>query len=141
MRRNIYSEINLHINWHTKHDLPVIVDRIEERLYRYLSHRIVTTPNVVLHAIGGTADHIHLGVSVPPALPIADWIGEAKGSSAHYINHEVARGKVLEWQSGYGVVSFGTKDLEWVVRYIENQKAHHARGSIVERLERIMARG
>ena len=141
MRQNVYSEINFHINWHTKHDIPVLVGQIEDRLYHYLRHRIVTTPNVVLHAMGGTADHLHVAVTVPPALPIADWIGELKGASAHYINHEIARRKALEWQTGYGIVSFGTKDLAWVVRYVENQKAHHARGSTVERLERILARG
>jgi hypothetical protein len=33
-------------------------------------------------------------------------------------------------------VSFGTGNLEWVCRYIENQKEHHRRGTTVERLER-----
>jgi hypothetical protein len=44
---------------------------------------------------------------------------------------------VLEWQNGYGVVSFGTKDLEWVTAYARNQRQHHAEGKIHERLERI----
>lgn len=35
------------------------------------------------------------------------------------------------------MVSFGTKDLEWVVNYIRNQKAHHKESTTVERLERI----
>ena len=39
------------------------------------------------------------------------------------------------WQGGYGVVSFGTKDLEWVRGYIRNQREHHARGTVVDRLE------
>lgn len=46
-------------------------------------------------------------------------------------------GKMLQWQHGYGIVSFGTKDLEWVVRYIHNQQQHHSGGTAVERLERI----
>ena len=45
--------------------------------------------------------------------------------------------KLLDWQTGYGVVSFGTRDLEWVVRYIRNQKEHHRKGTTVERLEKI----
>ena len=44
---------------------------------------------------------------------------------------------MLQWQSGYGVVSFGTKDLPWVSDYIRNQKEHHASGKALERLERI----
>jgi REP-associated tyrosine transposase len=33
-------------------------------------------------------------------------------------------------------VSFGTKDLKWVIEYVKNQKEHHARGTTNERLER-----
>jgi putative transposase len=44
---------------------------------------------------------------------------------------------VLEWQTGYGVVSFGTKDLKWVIEYVRNQKEHHAKGTTVDRLEKI----
>jgi len=45
-------------------------------------------------------------------------------------------GKGLQWQAGYGIVSFGTRDLKWVVDYIHNQRENHAKGSIHERLER-----
>ena len=45
--------------------------------------------------------------------------------------------KVLEWQVGYGVVSFGTKDLPWVKLYIQHQKEHHAKAFVHDRLERI----
>ena len=44
--------------------------------------------------------------------------------------------KLLEWQTGYGIVSFGTRDLEWVKAYVENQRERHGSGKIVERLER-----
>jgi hypothetical protein len=33
------------------------------------------------------------------------------------------------------VVSFGTRDLEWVKDYVRNQKERHARRQTVERLE------
>jgi putative transposase len=54
------------------------------------------------------------------------------------VNQQIGkRQKVLQWQAGYGVVSFGTGDLEWVRRYISNQREHHRRGSVHDRLERI----
>ena len=137
MPRNVYSEINLHITWHTKQRAAVIVDAIERQLFQFIKQRIAETSGVDLHAIGGAADHIHLAVGVPPTLNISEWIGQIKGTSAHHINHRVSNRKVLEWQTGYGVVSFGTKDLRWVVEYIRNQKEHHARGSTPERLERV----
>lgn len=131
----VYSEINFHITWHTKNSLPMIAWRIEDRLYHYLTHRILEEPQVRLHAIGGTETHIHIALSAPPNLLISDFIGKLKGSSSHYINHEI-QPKALQWQRGYGVLTFGTKDLQWVVGYIINQKEHHSRGTVHERLER-----
>jgi len=78
-------------------------------------------------------------VSAPPTLLISDFIGKLKGGTSHDVNQAAGRHqKVLEWQNGYGVVSFGTRDLPWVVEYVRNQREHHARGTTQERLERIM---
>ncbi|MBK8304967.1 MAG: IS200/IS605 family transposase [Chloracidobacterium sp.] len=123
-RDSVYSEINYHITWHTKTSLPMITERIEDRLYHYLTHKILETPGAILHAIGGIQTHIHIGVSLEPNILVSDWIGKLKGSSSYYINHEV-QPKALEWQRGYGIVTFGTKDLQFVVDYINNQKEHH----------------
>ena len=87
--------------------------------------------------MGGTDDHVHLVVSVPPMLQPAEWIGRLKGASSHYINHEIANRKLLEWQGGYGFVSFGTKRLPWIVDYVRSQRQHHAEQRTFERLERI----
>jgi putative transposase len=137
MSRNNYSEINLHFTWHTKSNTPVLIEMIENRLYQYIKHRILETKGVLFHEIGGTADHVHLVVSLPSTVLISDWIGKLKGASSYYINHEIVNRKILEWQDGYGVVSFGTKDLEWVSRYVRNQKEHHKKGTTFKRLERI----
>ncbi len=137
MPRNVYSEINLHLTWHTKNNDPVLLDVVENRTHQFLRHRAITTAGVVVHAIDGTPDHVHLAVTIPPTINISDWLGQLKGASAHHIKHEVCNRKVLAWQDGYGVVSFGTKDLPWVVEYVRSQKQHHAGGKTFDRLERI----
>lgn len=129
----VYSEINFHINWHTKNNLPLITPPVETKLYGFLKHKIIETPEVYFHAIGGIENHIHLAVSVPPSLLMSDWIGKLKGSSSFEINH-VSNRKLLQWQRGYGIVSFGTKDLQWVINYVLNQKEHRRKGTIYERL-------
>ncbi len=131
MSNRAYSEINFHFTWHTKENHPFITATIEPYLYAFIKNRIVTMQNVYFHAIGGIADHIHLAASFYPPFEIDRWIGEMKGASSHEF------GKELQWQSGYGVVSFGTRDLDWVTAYVRNQKEHHRIGSVQARLERI----
>jgi putative transposase len=137
MSNNVYAEINLHFVWYVKNSLPVISQTIEPGLHQFLRNYSQKTEGLKVHGIGGTETHIHIAVSVPPTLPIAEWIGKLKGASSHFVNHELANRKVLEWQRGYGVVSFGTKNLQWVIDYICNQKECHRRGAAVARMERI----
>ena len=111
---------------------------VETQTHHYLRGRLINTPGAFVHEVGGTENHVHVVVSITPTILISDLIGQLKGASAHEINQKLGSGrKVLEWQTGYGVVSFGTKDLEWVKAYVRNQKQHHARGTMEDRLERI----
>jgi putative transposase len=137
MSKRAYSEINLHFVWHVKSSLPIITQEIEPRLCGFIRNYALKTSGLVLHEVGGTETHVHIAVTIPPPLLISKWIGQVKGASSHYVNHQLTNRKVLDWQTGYGVVSFGTKDLDWVVRYTRNQKDHHKKGTIVERLEKI----
>jgi hypothetical protein len=57
MSNGVYSEINFHITWHTKNSRPMINERIENRLYHLLTHKIIETPGARFHAIYGTETH------------------------------------------------------------------------------------
>ena len=139
MSLRAYSEINLHFTWHVKDNSPVIRDEIEQQLHRFLKGKAAQTPGGSVQGIGGTDDHVHLVVSVPPTLQPSGWIGELKGSSSHYINHVIANRQLLHWQGGYGVVNFGSKDLQWVLDYVRNQRDRHSNNDAHDRLERIEA--
>lgn len=105
MSRRVYSEINLHITWHTKDNFRFINSGIEADLHKFLRNKIVDTADAYFHAVGGIEDHVHLAASVRLTLGLDAWIGQLKGASSHEF------GKALQWQTGYGIVSFGTKDL------------------------------
>jgi putative transposase len=102
MPRNVYSEINLHIVWHVKNNLPVLTEHIEARTHNKIKNSVLETAGCIFHAIGGIEDHVHLAVSIPPTLTISEWIGKLKGASSYYINQEIANRKLLEWQMAMG---------------------------------------
>lgn len=138
MSHNYYSEINLHIVWHTKLSRPLLTGDVERAAHQFLQRRIVDTTGALVHEIGGTETHVHLAVTIAPTITISEFIGELKGASSHHVNHaNLTRDKLLQWQTGYGVVSFGTNNLPWVRDYIRRQKEPHRSGQVHDRLERI----
>jgi putative transposase len=137
MSHNYYSEIYLHLTWHTKLSQPLLVPDVETLAYKYLRDKAAALGAIETPEIGGIETHVHLAVTIEPTVTISEMVGALKGYTSHEVNRRLGPGKALEWQTGYGVVSFGAKDLPWVVAYIQNQREHHARGAAHDRLERI----
>lgn len=135
MANHVFHEIYLHLNWHTKGNLPLLIPSLEAEVHEYIRQRCHKTRGVYFHGIGGTETHVHLAINIEPQVCISDLVGDFKGACSHDINKVHGR-KVLEWQRGFGVVSFGKKQLGWVQQYIANQKEHHARNTYEDRLER-----
>ena len=133
---HVFHEIYLHINWHTKADQPLLSSHLEPQVHDFLRERCRNTDGVYLHAVGGTETHIHIAVNIAPSVCISDLVVTLKGSCSHEINSPT-RDKILQWQRGFGVVSFGNRRLDWVKQYIARQKEHHARGRVHARLERV----
>jgi putative transposase len=123
-----------HFVWTTKGREPLIAPDFEDRLHRAIAAKVVQMGGIA-HAVGGTSDHIHLVASVPPQLALARFIGEVKGNSSHFVNYVICTDCEFAWQKEYGVISFGERQLDWVVRYVQNQALHHAQGTTVPHLE------
>lgn len=142
MSRNYYSEIHLHLVWHTKLSRPMLTDEVEPMTFPSLRDKAASLGNFRIQEIGGIPTHVHLAITIEPMVVISELVGSLKGYSSHEVNRRMGLGrKVLEWQAGYGVVSFGTKDMPWVCDYVRQQKEHHATGQTHERLEWITEEG
>ena len=130
-----YSRLFYHFVWATQDRDPFIQGALEKRLHGAIRAK-ADDLGALVHAVGGTEDHVHLVVSVPPAVSLAQFVGQVKGNSAHCANHELALPYHFAWQAEYGVVSFGGKQLDRVVRYVLNQRTHHREGTNIPFLER-----
>ncbi len=131
-----YWRLYYHFVWGTKKRLPFITPEIQTQLYASIAAK-AQDMEAMIHAIGGIEDHVHLAVSVPPKIAVARFIGEVKGSSSHFANHVLQLDFKFLWQDEYGVLSFGTKNLPFVVNYIRNQRQHHAENKLHPDLERV----
>lgn len=132
---DIYEEDYHHFVWATKIREPMIFPRMEILLYAYIRQKVYEM-KANTHAIGGIPDHIHLVCSLPGSLAPSVFIKNIKGGSSHYINH-LPDNDPLYWQVGYGRLTCAKHDLPRVIAYVENQKRHHAIGSLSPKMERI----
>jgi REP element-mobilizing transposase RayT len=124
---HVFSELFVHLNWHCKADQPMITPDLEARLYEHIERYCKKCKGVKFISVGGTPTHVHLLIQYEPFICLADWMGKVKGGSAHEMNKKASR-VVLQWQRGYGAVSFGRHDLGGLTRYVREQKQHHATG-------------
>jgi putative transposase len=130
-------QLYYHIVWATKERQPLIIPHKEPDLYDYMIGKSDSL-RCIVHAIGGMEDHIHLVVSIPPTMAIAEFVKNIKGSSSYYFNHSLtATSNKFAWQEGYGVFSLGSKQLEQAVNYVKNQKNHHLQGTTNSHLEKV----
>jgi hypothetical protein len=54
------------------------------------------------------------------------------------VTHEITPGEFFKWQGAYGAFTLRKEDVPIVQAYIENQKQHHATGSVWEEWEHTM---
>jgi putative transposase len=129
-----YSRLFYHLVWATKERLPLINANNREPIYASIHAKAGQLKGIV-HALSGTADHVHLVVTVPPNLPLALFIGQVKGNSSHLASRLGTTDGAFAWQSEYGVVSVSEAHLSIVVRYVQRQEHHHAEKTLNATLE------
>jgi putative transposase len=122
-----------HLVWATHNRLPLISEASEPELYRRITTKCESM-ECRLYAIGGIADHVHLVVSIPPKLAVAEFARQIKGSSSRFMNQHHL-GYQFAWQREYGVFSLGSKQLDQAITYVQNQKHHHASNTLLRAIE------
>ncbi|HYE25283.1 MAG TPA: transposase [Clostridia bacterium] len=116
-----YTSSIFHCVFSTKDRSSTIVD--PEKLWAYLRG---TAKNIGLRAIaiGGTRDHVHILLSLPANMPLAEAVQKLKANSSRWLGEA---GSWPGWQKGYGAFSVSASNLAAVTAYVENQAAHHSK--------------
>lgn len=130
-----YWRLHYHLVWATYRRLPLITETVEPQLYGTILGKAKEL-GVIVHAIGNTEDHVHVAVSIPPKLAVAECVKHFKGASARYINRQNPQDH-FGWEKGYGALTFGDRAMEDVVAYVRNQKEHHSRNTTRASFERM----
>ncbi len=130
-----YWRLHYHAVWSCKYRKPLIVPELEPALYDYLRNKGFKL-GAIVHAIGGIADHIHVVYSLHPKFSVADFIGQLKGSSSHWVSKVLKHPGEFDWQSGYGVLSFSDRAMPKIIDYVNRQKQHHQKNTTIAPMEK-----
>ena len=114
----------IHVVFSTKNRERLIDPDIEDGLFGYI-HGILENRKSKLILANGTWDHIHMLISLGRTIDVSKLIGVIKRESSVWMKDNGE--SRFYWQEGYGAFSIGQSQVPAVMKYIANQKEHHAK--------------
>jgi putative transposase len=119
-----YSQIFYHVVFGVRNRQSLIIPRLKEPLYRYMTG-VINNQKQKLFIVNGVADHVHLLLNCRPDMNLSHLVKEVKEHSTKFINNSgLVRGN-FNWQGGFGAFSVSKREVGNVLRYIQNQEEHH----------------
>jgi putative transposase len=134
---NTYTQLHIHFVFAVKYRKAVITNEWEDRLHKYITGIMQGNGHKML-AINSAEDHIHIFIGLNPKQSISEIMRLVKGDSSEFVNKEKFTKRKFQWQEGYGAFSNSHSQIDAVVKYILNQKTHHAKTSFKEEYLKIL---
>lgn len=116
-----FAQNHLHVVFSTEARRGSISKEIRPNLWAYLAG-IARNHGMLVSAVGGADNHIHLLLQLPADLQLAKAILLLKSNSSKWMSE---RTKQFAWQKGNAALSVSASNLAAVTRYVQNQEAHH----------------
>jgi len=117
-----YVSSVFHVVFSTKQRMQLIRTDNLSRLWNYLAG-IARNHGMQVLAVGGTENHVHVLLVLPPDMALSDAVRTLKANSSRWMRQT---DRLFAWQEGYGAFSVSPSQLERARQYIANQPAHHA---------------
>lgn len=114
-----YARNHLHVIFATKGRRNLIKEA--DKLWAYM-RGIARNYQIDMETIGGTENHVHILLALPPKLSLSDAMRAIKANSSKWMNEN---GHRFAWQEGYAAFSVSVSNLARVAEYVRNQPEHH----------------
>jgi putative transposase len=123
-----YSTNLVHCVFSTKGRADLISADLEVRLHAYM-FGTAKNLDIEILALGGTANHVHILMTLPPARPLSYVMRDLKANSSRWMSEH---GTPFAWQEGFGAFSVSPSQAPVVKRYVRNQAEHHKKRNFEE---------
>ena len=136
---NTFYRLHYHVVFSTKSRQRFLQGEINERVWPYLGG-IANQWDSKPVQIGGTDDHVHLLLEIPPKHAPSKVVQAIKGGSSKWVHDTFPELRTFGWQDGYGIFSVSKSDVSDVIKYIENQEQHHQTRTFEEEFRMLLER-
>lgn len=128
MEPGTYTQIYLQFVFAVKFREALIQPEFQKEVFPFIAG-LVNSMGHKSYAVNGMPDHVHILMSFNPKNSPSETIKEIKRASSNFINDKKWFPGKFQWQAGYGCFSYSKSQIDRVVKYILNQKAHHRKKS------------
>ena len=127
-----FHEQQSHVTWKCEYHLVIVPKYRKKALYGPVRKRagqiireLAKRKGVEMIEGNACPDHIHMVLSIPPRLSVAEVVGFIKGKSAIRLHYEFGKkhGNLQQksfWSRGYFVSTVGI-DREQIIKYVQDQ--------------------
>lgn len=120
-----HISLTYHIIWRTKCSERTISESHERELYSFILS-LCEAKKCQLLRINSMPDHIHMCVSLHPAISLSEFVKVIKQESSRWLkDHHDLFPYFDAWANGYAAFTYSANDRPIVIEYIKNQKLHH----------------
>ena len=134
-----YVQTTYQVVFATKYRQPTLLKPLRAQLFAYMAGTLRNKKCVVFE-VGGVEDHVHLLFHLHPSVALAGLVKDVKLSASEFIKDNLHGFPCFHgWQRGYGAFSYAAKARPNLIRYIQNQEAHHQTETSTNELRRFLA--
>lgn len=127
----------IHVMWSTHNQKYHFQQPLKSDLMAYVT-ALVKSKNGRVLATGGSTDHIHLLIVLPPEISLGILLGHVKAYSSKWIKSRESVDPLFCWQEGYLALSTQEDKLDSVCKYIREDEMRHQSKSYSEELLSIL---
>ena len=138
MGQHTFVSVRIHFTFGVSRREHAIKPELQPRFWSYIAG-IAKHLELVLYAVGGFDDHVHVFVGIPPTTTISEIAQKIKANASRWMHEEGADAE-FTWQDGYGAFSVSVSHTDTTIAYINNQAEHHKRIGYGDELAKILQR-
>lgn len=128
---NTFTQLHIQFIFAVKYREALIMKEWKDELHKYITGIFQTNEHKMLQ-VNSMPDHIHILIGMRPTQSISSLIQNVKTESSKWVKEKKFCKTPFAWQEGYGAFSYSKSHVTNVVRYIQNQEAHHKKETFLK---------